>query len=107
MVVLKEGIMAKEVMGSVTRTLVSAVAGVGIGLLVDKFQVTPDTVEHLLIILEKIVDSLQGLLSILAIVIVQGWSIHQKMAKNKQLTEITMAKNDHITALKKEIKYND
>jgi hypothetical protein len=40
-------------------------------------------------------------------VIVQGWSIHQKMAKNKQLTEITMAKNDHITALKKEIKYND
>jgi hypothetical protein len=97
MVVLKEGIMAKtEVMGSVTRTLVSAVAGIGIGLLVDKFQVTPDTVEHLLVILEKVVDSLQGLLSILAIVVVQGWSIHQKMAKNKQLTE-----------LKKEIKYND
>jgi len=88
--------MANEVMGSVTRTVVSAAAGLFMGLAVEGFEITPDMLETILNALQKIADSLQGLLSLLTIVLVQGWSIYQKMDKNKQLTK-----------LKKEIKYND
>lgn len=88
--------MPKEQMGSVARTLLAAGSGVSLGLLVDHFEVSPESLQSYLMLLEKFSNSLQGVLSLLGIVIAQGWSLHQKMKKRLE-----------INNLKEEVNYND
>ena len=88
--------MSKEHVGSVARTLLAAGSGVSLGLLVDYFQISPESLEAWLALAEKLASSLQGVLSVLGIIIAQGWSLHQKMKKSKE-----------INTLKLEKQYND
>ncbi|MFP4098747.1 MAG: hypothetical protein ACLFU1_08195 [Alphaproteobacteria bacterium] len=88
--------MAKEEMGSVARTLLAAGSGVSLGLLVDNFDVTPETLGSALMFVEQLIGSLQGFLSVLGIVVAQGWSLYHKMKKSSE-----------ISNLRKEVYYND
>ncbi len=77
--------MFKEQIGSIARTLLTAGSGVSLGLLVERFEVPPETLQLILELLEKVVGSMQGFLSLLGILIAQGWSLHQKMKKSKEI----------------------
>ena len=88
--------MAKEEMGSVARTLLATGSGMSLGLLVDHFGVTPETLQSLLELAERLVGTTQGVLSLMGIVIAQGWSLHQKMKKTKE-----------IKLLQEEVHYNE
>ena len=88
--------MSKEQMGSVARTLLAAGSGISLGLLVDHFEISYESLQSYLELEEKIVSSLHGVLSVLGILIAQGWSLHQKMQKSSK-----------INTIKKEIQYND
>ncbi len=82
--------MSKEQMGSIVRTLLAAGSGISLGLLVDYFETTPESLQFYLELAEKLVGSLQGLLSLLGIVIAQGWSLHQKMQKSIEIKNLKM-----------------
>lgn len=88
--------MAKEHMGSIARTLLASGSGISLGLLVNHFEITPETLQSALGLAEKLISSLQGILSVLGIVIAQGWSLYQKMKKSNEISQ-----------LKKEAYYND
>jgi hypothetical protein len=88
--------MFKEQMGSIARTLLTAGSGVSLGLLVESFDISPETLSGILEFLEKMTGSMQGFLSLLGILIAQGWSLHQKMQKSRE-----------INKLKVEATYND
>lgn len=100
--------MAKEYFGSVTRTLIQVGSGLSLGLLVSHFDVTPETLETALHIAEKIVGSLQGIISIAGIIITQGWSLHQKMTQNQEIRNLETQAKEGLSALDKEAKrYNN
>ena len=80
--------MFKEQIGSVVRTLLTAGSGVSLGLLVERFEISPETLQAILEILEKVAGSMQGFLSLLGILIAQGWSLHQKMQKSKEINNL-------------------
>jgi len=80
--------MFKEQIGSVVRTLLTAGSGVSLGLLVERFEISPETLQAFLEILEKVAGSMQGFLSLLGILIAQGWSLHQKMQKSKEINNL-------------------
>lgn len=88
--------MAKEKMGSIARTLLAAGSGISLGLLVDHFEITAETLKSGLELAEKLMSSVQGILSLLGIFVAQGWSLYQKIKKETE-----------IESLKKEIQYND
>ena len=89
--------MAKtEYLGSVTRTIAAAIMGGVIGHAVQEYNITPETLESILTITEKVLNSVYTIGSLVGLAVVQGWSVHQKMTKNNE-----------INTLKKEIKYND
>ena len=88
--------MAKEKMGSIARTLLAAGSGISLGLLVDHFEITAETLQAGLELAEKLMSSVQGILSLLGIIVAQGWSLHHKIRKE-----------DEIKSLKEEIQYND
>ncbi len=89
--------MPKEQIGSIVRTLLTAGSGISLGLLVERFDVTPETLQAFLEMIERLIGSMQGLLSLLGIVVAQGWSLYQKMQKSE---EIKLLKNE-------EAHYND
>ncbi len=88
--------MVKEQMGSIARTLLAAGSGISLGLLVNHFEITAETLHSVLLLAEGLMNSMQGVLSVLGIVTAQGWSLYQKMQENSE-----------IKSLKKEIYYND
>jgi|GEM_PF-3333771 len=88
--------MSKEQIGSIARTLLTAGSGISLGLLVDRFDVTPEALQAILELMERMMGSIQGFLSLLGILVAQGWSLHQKIQKSKE-----------IKNLKKGAQYND
>lgn len=80
--------MFKEQIGSIVRTLLTAGSGVSLGVLVERFEISPETLQAILEICEKVMGSMQGFISLLGIVIAQGWSLHQKMQKLKEINNL-------------------
>ncbi len=80
--------MFKEQLGSVTRTLLTTISGISLGLLVNQFNISSETLQAFLEISEKVMGSMQGLISLLGILIAQGWSLHQKMQKSREIRNL-------------------
>lgn len=80
--------MAKKELGSVTRTIGSAIAGAFIYKAVNEYGLTIDTLELIL----KHTDTLIAVLGLLS---VQGWSFLEKNKKHKEIKTLKEKVNQY------------